>query len=70
MTASIDAKAVALIAGASAAATYLIAKRQFERKAVTERMKRYEHDQKVRFEENEERTKEGTLSFTSNNTTY
>eukprot|EP00571_Detonula_confervacea_P013653 CAMPEP_0172310932 /NCGR_PEP_ID=MMETSP1058-20130122/13241_1 /TAXON_ID=83371 /ORGANISM="Detonula confervacea, Strain CCMP 353" /LENGTH=531 /DNA_ID=CAMNT_0013023943 /DNA_START=33 /DNA_END=1628 /DNA_ORIENTATION=- len=59
MTASIDAKAVALIAAASAAATYLIAKRQFESKAVTDRRKLYERDQKVRFEQDEKSKMEG-----------
>ena len=39
MAPSIDAKAVALIAAGSAAVTYLIAKRQFESKIVTERRK-------------------------------
>lgn len=56
---SIDAKAVALIAATTAAATYLIAKRQFESKATVERRERYEADQKVRFKQDEERKKEG-----------
>ena len=39
MAPSIDAKAVALIAAGSAAVTYLIVKRQFDSKIVTERRK-------------------------------
>ncbi|KAL7542294.1 hypothetical protein ACHAXR_013395 [Thalassiosira sp. AJA248-18] len=59
MAPSIDAKAVALVAAGSAAATYLLAKRQFESKAVVERKEQYERDQKVRFAQDEERKKEG-----------
>jgi len=60
MTGSIDPKAVALVAAAtSAAVTYLIAKRQFENKAITERRKQYEFDQKVRSKQNEEKKEKG-----------
>jgi len=64
MTASIDAKAVALVAGTTAALTYLVAKRQFEKKAVVDRREQYELDQKVRFEEDEKRKEKGLPSGT------
>lgn len=64
MAPSIDAKAVAVVAATSAAAAYLIAKRQFESKAKTERRKRYENDRRVRFELDEERKKDGLPSGT------
>lgn len=60
MVGSIDPKAVAVVAAAaSGVATYLFAKRQFESKAVVERRKRYELDQRVHSMQNEERKKEG-----------
>ena len=59
---NLDAKSVALVAATSAAVTYLIAKRQFERKATAERKKRYAHDQKVRFDVQEERKSKGLPS--------
>ena len=65
MAGSIDAKAVILLAATaatSAAATYLIAKCQFESKAVAARKKQYEIDQKVVLEENKEREKKGLPS--------
>lgn len=59
---NIDVKAVALIAAGSAAVTYLITKHQFKKKATLERRERYEHDQKVRFAEDEERKDKGLPS--------
>ena len=47
---SIDTKAVALIAAGSAAVTYTIAKRQFDRKVAKDRQERYEADQVCNFD--------------------
>ena len=47
---SIDTKAVALIAAGSAAVTYTIAKRQFDRKIAKDRQERYEADQVCNFD--------------------
>eukprot|EP00581_Thalassiosira_minuscula_P009899 CAMPEP_0183709164 /NCGR_PEP_ID=MMETSP0737-20130205/5261_1 /TAXON_ID=385413 /ORGANISM="Thalassiosira miniscula, Strain CCMP1093" /LENGTH=533 /DNA_ID=CAMNT_0025937181 /DNA_START=28 /DNA_END=1629 /DNA_ORIENTATION=+ len=58
MTSGIDSKAVALAAGASAL-TYIIAKKQFEKKSVAERREKYEMDQEIRTIQNEMRKAEG-----------
>ena len=47
---SIDTKAVALIAAGSAAVTYTIAKRQFDRNIAKDRQERYEADQVCNFD--------------------
>ncbi len=65
MAGSIDAKAVILVAATaatSAGATYLIAKRQFESKAVAARKKQYEIDQKALLEVKKERKEKGLPS--------
>ena len=65
MAGSIDSKAailVAVTAATSAAATYLIVKRQFESKAVAARKKQYEIDQSVLLEEKRARKEEGLPS--------
>ena len=64
MAPSIDAKALALVAAGSAAATYLIAKRQFEAKTVAARKERYASDQKVRFAQDEARKEKNLPSGT------
>merc|ERR1719491_1888376 len=64
MVASIDARAVTILTATTAAASYLIAKCHFERKAVTERQKQYKADQKASLAQKERRKKEGSPSGT------
>merc|ERR1719401_1211853 len=59
MAASIDARAVALLAGTAAAASYLVAKRQFERKAATQRQEQFKADREASLAAKEEGKKAG-----------
>ena len=59
MAASIDARAVALLAGAAAAASYLLATLQCERKAAAQRRERFHADREASRAAKEAGKKEG-----------